>query len=206
MFPFSLITFTTGIHLCHEFFIWLDDFINFKKGLWRSEDWWPKSALFWTPHESLKLHEVDNKQKKHENALQYWGAVNIPPSHSNTLISWQHTYKIWQYTQYTLSTSRNLTEGWIQDTYCQTLHILMADVFRSYRDEWVYSSVDLTKENTRYILLNTSNLTTAIFKDYRDDLSVFLCLFSLPNDAETFLNCRFMILHLEIIVNNTRGF
>ena len=30
--------FSTGIHLYHEFWVWLDYFIDIRMGLWRSED------------------------------------------------------------------------------------------------------------------------------------------------------------------------
>ena len=51
--------FSTGTHLYHRLWLWLDDFIEIRKDVWRSEDQWADSVLFQSLHEFLKLYKID---------------------------------------------------------------------------------------------------------------------------------------------------
>ena len=37
---------STGTYFDDEFWVWLRDFIDIRKGLWGWEDYWPESSLF----------------------------------------------------------------------------------------------------------------------------------------------------------------
>ena len=86
--------FNIGIHFCQGVWVWFDDFIDIRKGLWKSVD--SHSLYYSNPNMSFGscIKSTNDKQNEYESASQYWrGLIKLLYSYFGSITHFSYCKK-----------------------------------------------------------------------------------------------------------------